>query len=43
MAEKQKISDRKTFGRPKFRMEIFSDKKKSESFSVRKFSFLMYL
>ena len=41
MAEKRKFSDGKTFGRPKFRMENFSDKKKSESFSVRKFSFLM--
>ena len=43
MAEKRKFSDGKTFGRPKFRTEKFSDKKKSESFSVRKFSFLMYL
>ena len=43
MAEKRKFSDGKTFGRPKFRTEKFSDKKKSESFSVRKFSFLMYI
>ena len=42
MAEKRKFSDGKTFGRPKFRTEKFSDKKKSESFSVRKFSFLIY-
>ena len=42
MTEKRKFSDGKTFGRPKFRTEKFSDKKKSESFSVRMFSFLMY-
>ena len=43
MAEKRKSSDGKTFGRPNFRTEKLSEKKKSESFSVRKFSFLMYL
>ena len=32
MAEKRKFSDGKSFGRPKSRTEIFSDKKKSESF-----------
>ena len=40
--QKNKKKNRKTFGRPKFRTEKFSDKKKSESFSVRTFSFLMY-
>ena len=32
MAEKRKFSDGKTFGRPKFRTEKCSIKKKSESF-----------
>ena len=40
MGEKRKFSDGKTFGRPKFLTEKFSDKK---SFSIQKFSFLMYI
>ena len=32
MAEKRKFSDGKTFGRPKFRTEKFSDKKKPRKF-----------
>ena len=44
MAEKRKFSDGKTFSRPKFRIgqKNFRTKKKSESFSVQKFSFFVW-